>query len=207
MSMRYYPAPGEDVRAAALSEALRYLEGDFEAQPADVVAAMCRTALAAQPAPEVPAGAEVATVLAGLLAAAWERLDERQAQFFTTGYAGDLALGMREIVGLIEAAQAATGARAAGGEQPLEVIRELVAMTAQPSDKRHDELAWSQRWDSMILRAHAVLASTPPAPSTPGVAELLAECRKRTAVYPWTAMRCAEIVRYLAPGGADGGKS
>lgn len=57
--------------------------------------------------------------------------------------------------------------------EALAVIRELVAMTAQPSDKWHDELAWNQRWDRMILNAHAVLAAQPPAPADEGKARVL----------------------------------
>lgn len=102
-----------------------------------------------------------------------------------------------------------TGARAAGGEVSDEVI-ERCAEAARKAKIRpwHD---WSdieeddrERWRDV---ARAVLAAAPPTPSAPCVAELLAEARRRqeSKAFGFRAvMDCDEIVRLLAPGGADG---
>lgn len=61
-----------------------------------------------------------------------------------------------------------------------------------------------ERWRDV---ARAVLAAAPPTPSAPRVAELLAECRWRLDEGVGQPFMPSEIVRWLTPGGTDGGES
>lgn len=111
-------------------------------------------------------------------------------------------------------AQAATGARAAGGEsealdraaRKMHEFSEMRGLTWERANASRRHGHWH---DVMRERAQAVVdayAAAPPTPPAPGVAELLAECARRMDVAcgigtPFTPQ---QIVRLLTPGGAEG---
>lgn len=149
---------------------------------------------APQPPPSVPAGAEVAEVLAGLVEEIredWQRSNIR----FTWQRSG----GLYDALIRVEEAQraAATGARAVGGDVDA-AAKSLVEWLGQP----WDDYSGEDR-DNAREAVRIVLAAAPPTPAAHGVAELLAEARRRLAKGNRT-MPCTEIVYLLAPGGADG---
>lgn len=109
-------------------------------------------------------------------------------------------------------AQAATGARAAGGESEMDLtpfadtIRYQAAQFRELDKTRLDfdhKFARFALWLEETADGIAP-AAAPPTPSAPGVAELLAEARRRLAHAPGAVMFCDEIVRDLAP---EGGQS
>lgn len=55
-----------------------------------------------------------------------------------------------------------------------------------------------------VAELNAEEAAATPTPAAPGVAELLELCARRLEFAPDTGISCDEIVRLLAPGGADG---
>lgn len=207
---------------------------------------------APQPPPSVAPGADTSAVLARLLLAMeqqrwWSGDDE------TKWSTWDKAMKMvQHEVGR----QAATGARAAGGESSklLPAAASFAATDAEPTcgeeywrgfgngqnEERErflsscnaerdradltelirnglleDDGIGAQyrctddglpadlaRW---IIDAGWHLPDAPPAPSAPGVAELLAECRRKreSGAWYWASIPCGEIVRLLAPSGGQ----
>jgi hypothetical protein len=219
------------------------------------VLALAEALLTAQPSPEVSPGAEVAAVLAGLV----EEMTAKRKYLFD-GLHFEQSAGLRIAIEMVEAAQAATGARAAGGESAADVLDRLrtesprhltreelpehyaapYALTPEPAytptsdpetlarrfHEAYERLAPSFGYETreasakpwaevpennrkLMIAVCAEIAAALPAPVAPGVAELLAECERRTRDeylgVPGTAyLSCRQIRRYLAPGGADG---